>query len=180
MFYHYLLIFYLLKKIVFTGPESTGKTTLAKLLSQELNCPLVEEYSRAYLQNLNRDYNFDDITQIAKGQMANEFSAQLENDIIVCDTDLLVCKIWQEFRYGKVDPWLEHEFKNRRYNIVFLCKVDIPWEYDPLRENPSDREDIFNLYISTLDLNKIDYTIVQGNFQERYQIVKDTLKLLEL
>ena len=179
MFYHYLLIFYLLKKIVFTGPESTGKSTLATQLSQELNCPIVEEYSRIYLQKLNRDYDFEDITQIAKGQVANEDATLSNNNIIVCDTDLLVCKIWQEFRYGKVDPWLEHEFKNRRYNIVFLCKVDIPWEYDPLRENPSDREELFNLYKLTLDLNKIDYTIVQGNFKERYQIVKDTLKQLE-
>jgi NadR type nicotinamide-nucleotide adenylyltransferase len=165
-----------LKKIVFTGPESTGKSTLATQLSQELNCPIVEEYSRTFLQKLNRDYDFEDITQIAKGQVAKEDATLFNNNIIVCDTDLLVCKIWQEFRFGRVDPWLEHEFKNRRYNIVFLCNVDIPWVYDPLRENPSDREELFNLYKSTLDAYKIDYTIVQGSFQDRYQIVKDTLK----
>ena len=178
MFYHYLLIFYLLKKIVFTGPESTGKTTLAALFSKELGCPIVEEYSRIFLHKLSRDYTFEDITHIAKGQIENEDAALVNNKIIVCDTDPLVCKIWQEFRFGKIDPWIEQEFKNRRYDMVFLCNVDIPWEYDPLRENPSDREELFHLYKSTLDDHKINYTIVQGNFQQRYQIVKDTLKQL--
>ena len=178
MFYHYLLIFYLLKKIVFTGPESTGKTTLASLFSKELGCPIVEEYSRIFLQKLSRGYTFEDITNIAKGQIENEDAALVNNKIIVCDTDLLVCKIWQEFRFGIIDPWIEQEFKNRRYDMVFLCNVDIPWEYDPLRENPSEREELFHLYKSTLDDHEINYTIVQGNFQQRYQIVKDTLKQL--
>ena len=40
----------LVKRIVLFGPESTGKTTLAKQLSEKYDVPWVAEYAREYLQ----------------------------------------------------------------------------------------------------------------------------------
>ncbi|MFK8006949.1 MAG: AAA family ATPase [Saprospiraceae bacterium] len=56
------------KKIILTGPESTGKSTLARQLAQVYNTVWVPEFARTYLEGLNRPYRGDDLLKIAKGQ----------------------------------------------------------------------------------------------------------------
>ena len=60
------------QKIVFTGPECSGKTTLSNAIAKKLNAPLVKEYAREYLNNLNREYSYPDLLKIAKGQLKLE------------------------------------------------------------------------------------------------------------
>jgi nicotinamide riboside kinase len=55
-----------MKKIAIIGPESTGKSTLANQLSNELSFPLVPEFAREYLKNLNREYKYSDLSEIAQ------------------------------------------------------------------------------------------------------------------
>ena len=84
-----------INQIVFTGPECTGKTTLSKLISEYYNYPLVSEYARSYINNLKRPYNYNDLVEIAKGQINLENQAQNHNSkFIVCDTNLQVIKIY--------------------------------------------------------------------------------------
>ena len=58
----------MIRRIAITGPESTGKTWLAKELAQYFNTVWVEEYAREYLQSNGQDYRFEDIVKIAEGQ----------------------------------------------------------------------------------------------------------------
>ena len=57
-----------MKKIVFTGPECSGKTTLSKEIAKHFNLVWVQEYARQYLENLERSYNYYDLKKIAQGQ----------------------------------------------------------------------------------------------------------------
>ena len=67
-------------KIAITGPESSGKTTLAKELAKYFkNSFLVNEFSREYLEKLTRKYIFADLLNIAKGQRKNEIQAIKNN-----------------------------------------------------------------------------------------------------
>ena len=59
-------------KIVITGPESSGKTTLLNKINNKWNFTIIPEYARIYIDKLNRPYNYDDILEIAKGQIALE------------------------------------------------------------------------------------------------------------
>ena len=61
--------------IVVTGPESSGKTTLAQDLAQELEGLLVPEYSRIYLEQAGLRYGHDDLEFIAAGQRGLEHRA---------------------------------------------------------------------------------------------------------
>ena len=45
-------------KIVLFGPESTGKTVLAKQLAEHYNTVFVPEYSRAYALEKNKKMKF--------------------------------------------------------------------------------------------------------------------------
>ena len=145
-------------KIIITGPESSGKTTLCKALSKHFNLPFSKEYAREYLEKLNRNYNQDDLLKIAKGQLKSEQNTQL------LDTDLITIKIWSEYKYGSCDNWILDQIEKQKTEkrIYLLCKPDIPWEADPLRENPNDREELFEIYKKELEVLGHDYFIVDA------------------
>lgn len=162
--------------IVLTGPESCGKTTLASGLGEMLGAHVVPEISRAYLnQRITRDsqfhYSEPDLLEIAGEQHRLEQLALGKNpDMLLCDTDLLVLIIWSEVRFGVCHQWILDTFAanieiHKRHYL--LCHYDVPWEADPLRENPDDREELFALYQDKLDFYGIDYSIISGTVEAR-------------
>ena len=167
--------------VVVTGPESCGKTTLAKQLADRLEAPLVNEAARDYLQNKD-SYQKSDLLRIAKLQNAMEQEkAVLSTDKLVCDTDLLVILIWSEFKYGRCDPWIRETFENcfneksltRHY---VLCAPNIPWQKDRLRENPHNREELFAVYLKKLKDYKLQHSVVSGSSKERLKQALDRFK----
>ena len=145
-------------KIIVTGPESSGKTTLCKALSTHFEIPFTEEYAREYLNNLEGDYTQSHLLEIAKEQLLSEHNAQ------ILDTDLITIKIWSKYKYGNCDKWIIEQIEKQKTEKRFylLCKDDIPWEGDPQRENPNDRVDLFTSYKQELDNLGHNYFIVGG------------------
>jgi len=157
-----------LKRIAVTGPESTGKSDLAKQLAGHFHTHWVPEVAREYLINLGRDYVFEDIAAIAKEQLKLENTlAEKTGKILFCDTDFLVTKIWSNFKYGKCDPWIEEKAKSHCYDLYLLCDIDLPWVEDPLRENPTQREELFGIYLKELQQLNVNFTIISGTGRER-------------
>ena len=52
--------------------------------------------------------------------------------------------------------------ERRQYDLWLLCKPDLPWEPDPLRENPDDRERLFERYEELLDQLGKPYAVISG------------------
>ena len=155
-------------KIVITGPESTGKSTITKQLAAHFKVEMVSEYARTYLQKLNKEYSQNDLTEIAKGQIAIEDNALESNSkFIVCDTSLEVIKIWSEFKYKSCDSFISTSLRERQPNLYLLMKPDLPWEPDPLRENPANRQELFDLYKNELVTSKVPFYEISGNGKER-------------
>jgi nicotinamide riboside kinase len=98
---------------------------------------------------------------------------------IVVDTESIVSKIWLEEKYGKQFDWLEDQILNEQFDLYFLCAPDIPWEYDPLRENPHDRDRLFDLFKNELDERKLSYQIISGNEEQRQKMVDEIMYKLE-
>lgn len=155
-------------KIIITGPESSGKTTLCNALSKHFNLPFSKEYAREYLNALKRDYNPDDLLKIAKGQL------QTENGLQLLDTDLITIKIWSEYKYGRCDKWILDQIEKQKTEKRFylLCSPDIPWQADKQRENPNDREELFEIYKQELNDLGHKYFIVKREDRTENSISK--------
>jgi len=81
-----------------TGPESSGKTTISKYIAEEFNAHIVEEYSREYLSKKTQ-YDLIDLIKIAKEQFKRIKKAQKEHNLVICDTELTVIKVWVEDKF---------------------------------------------------------------------------------
>ena len=157
-------------RIVFTGPESSGKTTLTQHLAAHYGAPWVPEYARVYLEKQLTGYTEADLTKIAEGQLYRENRISAGSPpLLLCDTDLLTIKIWSEYKYQRTAPWILEQIRERHYDYYFLCRPDVPWEADPLRENPHDREALYDRYRDELDALGKTYVEIGGSLTERMQ-----------
>ena len=132
-----------------TGPESSGKTTLALALAWCLDGYFVAEQARYYLAALGRPYHEDDLPVIWKAQLIAERYARLSGSpFIVCDTGPEVIRIWSEVKYGRCADSVLTACVEREYDLTLLCAPDLPWVYDPLREHPKEdtRWKLFDRY----------------------------------
>lgn len=166
------------KLVVICGPESSGKSHLAELLSHHFKAQLVEEAARSYLEQKTGDYTEKDLEYIAALQMKNieEASAPL----VICDTDLLSILIWQSTKFGSFDEKMYARWRTFTPDLYLLCKPDIPWVYDPLRECEHIREDLYDAHRSLLLAEKKSFYIIAGSFKTREeQAIEQLNKLLD-
>jgi NadR type nicotinamide-nucleotide adenylyltransferase len=153
-------------KVAITGPESSGKTTLAIGLADHYKVPVIPEFAREYLQELDRDYVQEDLDRIAEGQLRST-CAKVGQQLMISDTEMLVMKVWSEFKYGNCSPYIEQLWDDQQFDLYLLCAPDITYEDDPLRENPEDREELFEIYNSHLEEKGEHFVIISGNHDER-------------
>ena len=157
-----------LRKIAVTGPESTGKSMLAADLAEFYDTVWVPEYARHYLEVNGPSYREEDILTIAKGQLEQETKTE-ENasHYLFCDTEFIVTKIWSDVKYGRCNPWILRQIEEHTYDLFLLCDIDLPWMFDPLREHPEMRKELFELYCRELDGRGFPYMIVNGTGIDR-------------
>ncbi|MBI1227448.1 MAG: AAA family ATPase [Bacteroidetes bacterium] len=158
------------KKIVLTGPESSGKTTLAIQLAEAFETQWVPEFARQYLNHLDRPYVAADLLEIARGQVALEDEMTWQaDDLLFLDTSLEVLKIWSEVRFGGCDPWILEQLQLRSHDHYLLCLPDLPWVPDTQRENPDNRDMLLGIYRRELTSLGAGFTEINGNGTQRFQ-----------
>ena len=166
-------------KVAIVGPESTGKTSLAAKLAAHFNTSWVPEYAREYLDKTDGKYDKSDLLKIARGQVGLEDRLAKESqNLLFCDTNLLVIKIWSEHKYHSCHPWISQELMDRKYDLHLLCDVDIPWKEDPLREHPDLRDYFLEKYRTELTDLKIPFRIIGGNESERFNAALNAIENL--
>ncbi len=123
-------------RIAVTGPESTGKTTLARQLAETFNGRFIPEFAREYIENLPHHYTFEDVENIAKTQIEQyRLSLESSDEFFFFDTWLIITKVWFNWVYQRIPEWLETEILNCPMDLYLLCLPDLPWEADQVREN---------------------------------------------
>lgn len=169
----------LVKRVAIVGPECTGKTALSKALAAHYQTVWVPEFARMYIDRLNRPYNQSDLLTIAHGQLESEKQlATQANRLLVCDTNLIVIKVWSEFKYGVCDTEILNLLASQHYDYYFLTDVDVPWEDDPQREHPDKREYFFDVYRNELIQLRVPFTTLSGNLPQRLLRATTVIDLL--
>ncbi|MEO7175972.1 MAG: ATP-binding protein [Saprospiraceae bacterium] len=163
-------------KIVLTGPESSGKTTLAEALSVRVRVDFVPEFARAYLSNLARNYQSEDLLTIASGQML--WILQAANNcpsLLIVDTDIQNIDLWQEIKYGAKSAQIDQFYSLWRPDLYVLCQPDMAWQPDSLREAPDTRDAIFDIYQRDMSDKNLRHIIVGGTIANRVEQVLTAL-----
>ena len=152
-------------KIAITGPESSGKTTLCIYLAKALHCQWIPEYAREYLES-NPKYGLSDLDLMAQEQIKRWNSIENQS-LVLYDTEMLVYKIWSQFKFGQTTKVIDNLYLKQEIDHYFLCKPDIPWEYDALRENPENRDELFELYLKELEDKNRSFSVLTGALENR-------------
>lgn len=164
-------------KIVVTGPESSGKTLLAGALALALDAVCAPEFARYYVAHLGRPYVRDDLRLIGRGQKAWEswYAERVpgagRRDLLICDTDWTVLQVWEQYRFGAGGDfrWQEGYGVPQQADLYLLCAPDFPWQPDPLREHPEERDVLFGMYEQLLRDHNARYTVMEGDPDTRLQ-----------
>ncbi len=193
------------KKIVILGPESTGKSTLCKHLADHYHTFWCPEYARDYLLEHGKDYTYDDLLVIAKGQinMEDEYVYSIQNSkfkiqnsganfhlqpsnlglptsniqLLFIDTNMYVMKVWCEFVFGNCHQFILNEIVKRKYDLYLLCNIDLPWVKDELREYPDlkVREQLYHIYKDLMINQDVPWIDIHGNHAQRKQIAIEAI-----
>lgn len=159
-------------RIAITGPESTGKSDLAESLGFSIPGSLViPEAARSYLGSKPAGYQYtlNDVLAIAAQQHTMLTAAAEHPGIVLCDSDYIVLYLWIREVFGVSDTPVASWMREEQFGLTLLCAPDIPWEADPLRENPHDRDRLFLLYRNELENLQRPYQIISGRGEQRLQ-----------
>ena len=176
-------------KIALFGPESTGKTTLAKQLAEHFDTVWTPEFARDYLQEkwdkTAQICDVNDMLPIAYGQTKLENqSLSTANKYLFCDTNLMVTKVFSEVYYNFCDPVLDKAARKHKYDLIFLTDIDVPWERDDLRDKAEGRESVFALFKQALIANNKPFITLSGDKEWRLKkavsIIDDLEKALKM
>jgi nicotinamide riboside kinase len=189
----------MLQKIVVIGPESTGKSTLCEMLAQHYRTEWCAEFAREWLLTNGTAYTYDDLLTIAKGQVAleEEYMAKkvdswqltvdgekanyhqptnalsqpstINHQLLFLDTDMYVMKVWCEYVFNDCHHWILNRIAERKYDLYLLCKPDLPWVKDELREYPDEkpRQELYHIYRDLLVQQHVPWVEISGSYGER-------------
>ncbi len=160
-----------LRRIVISGPESTGKTSLVQDLSRHFNGLYINEYARKYISELKRPYIYEDVEHIAEVQVKLEKEMLGKTgQYLFYDTWLVITKVWFNIAFGRYPGWIDEYLENADIDLFLLCYPDLPWVADQVRENPGEmRMKLFHMYRKEAENFGFPVVVIKGSNQLRCQ-----------
>ena len=140
-------------RVVVTGPECTGKTTLSRAIASRLGAQWVSEAARAYAQARGGVLSAVDVEPIAVATRdALQRAAAAEPAVLVADTDLVSTVVYARAYYGSCPDWVEAACRSQLGDLYLLCDTSLPWVADGVRDRPaaSDRAAMHEAFARTL------------------------------
>jgi len=155
-------------RICLTGPECTGKTTLAQRLAEHFGTVWVPEFAREYALGVGRPLTLTDVDIIARGQMAGEDLALLDaENLLILDTDLVSTVVYSNYYYSAVPQWVTVEARRRLADLYLLADIDVPYELDPARDAEEHRIDHAHAFRRALEELGARYVVIAGDPESR-------------
>jgi NadR type nicotinamide-nucleotide adenylyltransferase len=161
---------YFVRRVCIVGPESTGKSVLARRLAEHYGTVHVNEYARGLLSLRGDQVDREVFPLIARGHAASEDAlARQAQMVLFCDTDLIVTTIWSEAFFGDCPQWIRDWADERTYDLYLVADIDVPWVDDPQRFLPNQRPAFLARCRSELEKRGRPYVMVGGDWEERFR-----------
>jgi nicotinamide riboside kinase len=142
---------------------------MSAFLAEHYNTVWVPEFARDYCAALTATPTWQEEINMFYGQLALEDEyLPKANKLLICDTTFITVKIWSDYTFGRSPQEVLDELPKRAYDFYLLLNIDMPWEYDPLRDFPHMREHFMQVWHKELNHLNADYTVISGIGQERY------------
>lgn len=171
-----------MRVVVLTGPESTGKSWLAKDLQRHFGGLLVSEYVREFIDAEKRDTCFADIPVIGSRQLRQEDAARLQQpELLILDTNLLSNMLWSRTLFKACPEWLERELLTRHYDQYLLLSPEgAPWIADGQRcqPEPAQRHAFYLACRSWLNYHQQPMAEISGSWSHRQAYTRDLVEQL--
>ncbi len=162
-------------RVVLTGAESTGKSSLARALAGHFGTVWSPEMARYYL-DAKSELDAKDVLPIAYAHRGVELWLESQaNRVLVCDTDVLSTIIYAREIYGFKSDELERLLANRPAKRYLLLDTDIEWRADPTpgqRESAQSRTRFHDLFREELEARDLPFALISaaGDFEKRLKL----------
>jgi NadR type nicotinamide-nucleotide adenylyltransferase len=157
------------KKICLFGPESTGKSALARRLAHHFDTLFVPEYGRTHTEHFGTDCKRKDLVLIARAHEALTAAARQANRILLLDTDPVLTAVWSDMLLGQRDPRLNQIAKPA--DLYLNCDVNVPWIDDGTRyfPDPETRARLAVRCRAELTGRNLPHLPLTGDWEERFR-----------
>lgn len=163
------------QRVAFIGGESSGKTTLARVMAERLQTAWVPEYGRTLWEQQGGDLVPDDLLRIAMTQPQHEDkAARRAHRWLFCDTTPLVTLGYSGWMFGMA-PQPLRQAARRRYDLLFLCSPDIPFDQDGTRVGEAFRAQQHAWYLEQLQAEGVEHVLLEGDLETRIARVQREL-----
>lgn len=175
---------YFTKKVLITGTESCGKSTIVQNLATIFNTNFVPEYGRTMCEwagGADEVLTPDLYLQIAYGHKQLEFeSIQHANQVLFIDTDAVVTHYYLKLYQKSQEPLLKLLSENQHYDAIFMLRPDTPWIEDGLRFHGETklRQKNHQLLLSMYHDLHMNVVEVSGNYHQKLTCITNQVKKL--
>ena len=143
------------RRVVLTGGECTGKTTLAQGLAARWETAWAAEAAREVAFARPGGLGPEDVPVIARTHIrladeASRAAEEADRALVFFDQDLLSTVVYARHYYGSCPPWIERLAIERQGDLYLLCHPDLPWSSDGVRDRPAARDAIHALFTAAL------------------------------
>ncbi len=157
-------------RVVITGAESTGKTTLVEQLAAHFEAPFSQEFVRDFVQSIDRPIREQDLNAIMSGQIKYENEAYGNSPRLVFhDTNLLSNVIYADYYFKQHPKELDLALSANQYDLYLFCQNEIPWEADGAqRDSPQARNELHQAFEEMLEVCTVPVVKIKGNPEDRF------------
>jgi len=160
------------KRVCVVGAESTGTTTLAQALAEQLETNWVKEYGREYseekLARNETEWRSEEFVQIAKEQLRREDEAARQaNRVLICDTNAFATMLWHRRYMGSHSSEVEEIARQGKCDLYLLTGDEIPFVQDGLRDGEHIRQEMHRWFEDALTAQPVPWKILRGSHEER-------------